>query len=92
MVQHARAEELMRPDPENSGPPPAIELVTPINKGMMHNYLIHPPYPLEVITDACERAKGNDKFEHIIDNTGIVLVEPNLIIRGLREIIKEREK
>ena len=82
----------MRPDPENSGPPPALELITPINKGRMHINLIYPSYFLEVIADACERAKANDKFEHIIDDTGIVLEEPNLIIKGLREIIKGREK
>ena len=42
-VLHARAEGLREPKTENRRPPPMLQLLTPINKEKLHNYIIHPP-------------------------------------------------
>ena len=92
MIQHARADKLMGPAPANRRTAPALELVTPVNKGKLHNYLIHAPFLSEAAMDACKRAKVNDEFEHIIDNTSVVLEKPDHIREVIRDIIKGREK
>ena len=82
----------MGPAPQNRGPSPVLELVTPINKEKLHNYITHPPFLTEAASNACERPKGNDDFEHIIDNTSVVLKEPENVREVVRDILKGREK
>ena len=38
----AGAELLRKPETEERGPPPTLQLVTPINENRLHNYMIAP--------------------------------------------------
>ena len=91
-VLHTRAEELGRTIPEDNRPLPPPELVTPINKGKIHNYVIHPHISSRLSMMPVRKAKGKEEFEHIMDNTGIVHQSTDLVKEGVNAIIQGREK
>ena len=74
MVLLARAERLSVSLPEDTSTLPPLELVTSINKDRVHNYVIHPFYLSDAITDTCKGVKDVEEFEHIVDNSGVILV------------------
>ena len=94
MVLLARSERLSTNILEDTKSMPLLELVTPINKDRVHNYVIHPSHLSEAITDncKCEGAKGIQEFEHIMDNTSVILDTPDLILEGMKKLIQGQEK
>ena len=83
---------LREPETEERGPPPQMQLVTPINKNKLHNYVLHPAYLTEAVTDACEEVKGNEELAHISDNTSVVLEDPDEIHEVVKGVLQGREK
>ena len=47
---------------------------------------------MEATSDACERAKGIDEYQHIVDNTNVELDSLDSIREVVADVLKEREK
>ena len=88
----AGAELLCEPETEERGPPPTMQLVTPINKDKLHNYVVSPGYLSEAIAEAGEMVKGNKEYAHIMDNTCVVLEEPDEVLKAVKGVLQGREK
>ena len=78
---------LRKPETEERGPSPTMQLVTPINKNKLHNYVIFPGYLSEAIADAGKMVKGNEEHVHILDNTCVVLEDPDEVLKVVKGVL-----